>query len=198
MSVRWSLDLPSDDLPASYEVALASYRLELLAGVADRIGLAVLRRDKARLPELIFAALAKDQRRGRIINSLNQSARLAVKVASFMPPFGLSPLVLRLLLKAIGCSRPDGALRALIYHGLLAIGYPESVYRVAPKLDLLFHNWGLYPSVLFAHPSLRAQVIPAVRLKGERAFLISDNYLVTAEGAVRLSPKDWTYMRIEV
>lgn len=39
---------------------------------------------------------------------------------------------------------------------------------------------------------------PSTRLKGDRAFLISDNYLVTAEGAVRLSPKDWTYMRIEV
>jgi Xaa-Pro aminopeptidase len=39
---------------------------------------------------------------------------------------------------------------------------------------------------------------PSTRLKVDRAFLISDNYLVTAEGAVRLSPKDWTYMRIEV
>lgn len=39
---------------------------------------------------------------------------------------------------------------------------------------------------------------PSTLLEGDRAFLISDNYLVTAEGAVRLSPKDWTYMRIEL
>jgi Xaa-Pro aminopeptidase len=39
---------------------------------------------------------------------------------------------------------------------------------------------------------------PSTLLEGDRAFLISDNYLVTAEGAVRMSPKNWTYMRIEV
>jgi Xaa-Pro aminopeptidase len=39
---------------------------------------------------------------------------------------------------------------------------------------------------------------PSTRLKGDRAFLISDNYLVTAEGAVRLSPKEWTYKKIEL
>ncbi len=39
---------------------------------------------------------------------------------------------------------------------------------------------------------------PSTRLKGDRAFLISDNYLVTPEGAVRLSPKEWTYMKIEL
>lgn len=37
---------------------------------------------------------------------------------------------------------------------------------------------------------------PSTLLEGDRAFLISDNYLVTPDGAVRMSPKDWTYMRI--
>jgi len=39
---------------------------------------------------------------------------------------------------------------------------------------------------------------PSTLLEEDRAFLISDNYLVTTEGAVRLSPKDWTYMRIKL
>jgi Xaa-Pro aminopeptidase len=39
---------------------------------------------------------------------------------------------------------------------------------------------------------------PSTLLEGNRAFLISDNFLVTNEGAVRLSPKDWIYKLIEV
>ena len=39
---------------------------------------------------------------------------------------------------------------------------------------------------------------PSTLLEGDRAFLVSDNYLVTDEGAVRLSPKDWTYKKIEI
>jgi Xaa-Pro aminopeptidase len=39
---------------------------------------------------------------------------------------------------------------------------------------------------------------PSTLLEGNRAFLISDNFLVTDEGAVRLSPKDWIYKLIEV
>jgi Xaa-Pro aminopeptidase len=47
---------------------------------------------------------------------------------------------------------------------------------------------------------LKANVVlsfhPSTLLEGDRAFLISDNYLVTEAGAVRLSPKTWTYRRI--
>jgi Xaa-Pro aminopeptidase len=49
---------------------------------------------------------------------------------------------------------------------------------------------------------LRANMVlsfhPSTLLEGDRAFLISDNYLVTPEGAVRMSPKDWTYKRIRI
>ena len=38
---------------------------------------------------------------------------------------------------------------------------------------------------------------PSTLLEGDRAFLISDNYLVTDEGAVRLSPKEWYHRLIE-
>lgn len=34
---------------------------------------------------------------------------------------------------------------------------------------------------------------PSTMLEGHKAFLISDNYLVTPGGAIRLSPKDWSY-----
>ena len=34
---------------------------------------------------------------------------------------------------------------------------------------------------------------PSTRLKGDRAFLVSDNYLVTQNGGVRLSPLNWTH-----
>ena len=39
---------------------------------------------------------------------------------------------------------------------------------------------------------------PSTLLEGDRAFLISDNYLVTLEGAVRLSPKSWTDKLLEI
>ena len=39
---------------------------------------------------------------------------------------------------------------------------------------------------------------PSTLLEGDRAFLISDNYVVTPEGAVRLSPKWWTDKIIEI
>jgi Xaa-Pro aminopeptidase len=39
---------------------------------------------------------------------------------------------------------------------------------------------------------------PSTLLEGDRAFLISDNYVVTPEGAVRLSPKWWTDKVIEI
>ena len=38
---------------------------------------------------------------------------------------------------------------------------------------------------------------PSAYLEGNKAFLISDNFLVTPMGAVRLSPKDWIYRLIE-
>jgi Xaa-Pro aminopeptidase len=38
---------------------------------------------------------------------------------------------------------------------------------------------------------------PSTLLEHNRAFLVSDNYLVTPEGAVRLSPKSWTHKLIE-
>ncbi len=38
---------------------------------------------------------------------------------------------------------------------------------------------------------------PSALLEGYKAFLISDNFLVTPLGAVRLSPKDWIYRLIE-
>ncbi len=39
---------------------------------------------------------------------------------------------------------------------------------------------------------------PSTLLEGDRAFLVSDNYLVTPDGAVRLSPKSWTHKLIEI
>ena len=39
---------------------------------------------------------------------------------------------------------------------------------------------------------------PSTLLEGDRAFLISDNFLVTNEGSVRLSPKSWIYRQIEI
>ena len=39
---------------------------------------------------------------------------------------------------------------------------------------------------------------PSTMLEGGEAFLISDNYLVTTNGAVRLSPKTWNYRRLEM
>jgi Xaa-Pro aminopeptidase len=48
---------------------------------------------------------------------------------------------------------------------------------------------------------LKANIIlsfhPSGLLEGNRAFLISDNFLVTPQGAVRLSPKNWIYKLIE-
>jgi Xaa-Pro aminopeptidase len=38
---------------------------------------------------------------------------------------------------------------------------------------------------------------PSTLLENDRAFLVSDNYLVTPDGAVRLSPKSWTHKLIE-
>jgi Xaa-Pro aminopeptidase len=38
---------------------------------------------------------------------------------------------------------------------------------------------------------------PSTLLEGDKAFLVSDNFLVTPAGAVRLSPKTWTYRLIE-
>lgn len=39
---------------------------------------------------------------------------------------------------------------------------------------------------------------PSTLLKGNRGFLISDNFLVTQRGAVPLSPREWIYRKIEV
>jgi Xaa-Pro aminopeptidase len=38
---------------------------------------------------------------------------------------------------------------------------------------------------------------PSTMLEGGEAFLVSDNYLVTMNGAVRLSPKTWNYQLLE-
>ena len=37
---------------------------------------------------------------------------------------------------------------------------------------------------------------PSTRLEGDRAFLISDNFLVTPGGSVRLSPKTYIYKQL--
>lgn len=39
---------------------------------------------------------------------------------------------------------------------------------------------------------------PSTLLEGDHAFLISDNYLVTPNGGVRLSPKTWHYRQIKI
>ena len=39
---------------------------------------------------------------------------------------------------------------------------------------------------------------PSTLLEGTKAFLVSDNYLVTPAGGVRLSPKTWTYRQIDL
>lgn len=38
---------------------------------------------------------------------------------------------------------------------------------------------------------------PSTMLEGHKAFLISDNYLVTPDGSIRLSPKDWSYRLLD-
>jgi Xaa-Pro aminopeptidase len=46
-------------------------------------------------------------------------------------------------------------------------------------------------------PNMVLSFHPSTLLKGNRAFLISDNFLVTSEGAVPLSPREWVYRKID-
>lgn len=46
-------------------------------------------------------------------------------------------------------------------------------------------------------PNMVLSFHPSSLLEGERAYLLSDNYLVTPEGCVPLSPRQWFYRRLE-
>jgi len=46
-------------------------------------------------------------------------------------------------------------------------------------------------------PNMVLSFHPSTLLKGERAYLLSDNYLVTPQGCVPLSPRQWFYRKIE-
>jgi Xaa-Pro aminopeptidase len=45
-------------------------------------------------------------------------------------------------------------------------------------------------------PNMVLSFHPSTLLAGDKAFLISDNFLVTPEGAVPLSPREWLYRKI--
>ena len=92
-------------------------------------------------------------------------------------------------------------------HEVASAVWKEEGFEVIGKHTPNCHSIGLDemdgPSAWFTPDEvLEANMVlsfhPSTLLKGNRAFLISDNFLVTSEGAVPLSPREWLYRRIEV
>lgn len=92
-------------------------------------------------------------------------------------------------------------------HDIASETWKEEGYEVIGKHTPNCHSIGLDdedgPSSWFTpdeilKPNMVLSFHPSTLLKGNRAFLISDNFLVTSEGAVPLSPRDWLYRKIEV
>jgi Xaa-Pro aminopeptidase len=92
-------------------------------------------------------------------------------------------------------------------HDIASKVWQEEGFEVIGKHTPNCHSIGLDdgdgPSSWFTPDEiLEANMVlsfhPSTLLKGNRAFLISDNFLVTDRGAVPLSPREWIYRKIEV
>jgi Xaa-Pro aminopeptidase len=90
-------------------------------------------------------------------------------------------------------------------HDIASKVWQEEGFRVIGKHTPNCHSIGLDdvdgPSSWFTPDEiLEANMVlsfhPSTLLKGNRAFLISDNFLVTGQGAVSLSPREWLYRKI--
>lgn len=56
-------------------------------------------------------------------------------------------------------------------------------------------SWSSPDAIL--KPNMVLSFHPSTLLKGNRAYLLSDNFLVTPEGSLPLSPRQWYYRKIE-
>jgi Xaa-Pro aminopeptidase len=92
-------------------------------------------------------------------------------------------------------------------HDIASEVWKQEGFKVIGKHTPNCHSIGLDdedgPSSWFTpdeilEPNMVLSFHPSTLLEGNRAFLISDNFLVTSEGAVQLSPREWVYRKIEL
>ena len=92
-------------------------------------------------------------------------------------------------------------------HDIASKVWKEEGFKVIGKHTPNCHSIGLDdedgPSSWFTpdeilEPNMVLSFHPSTLLEGNRAFLISDNFLVTSEGAVPLSPREWLYRKIDL
>ena len=90
-------------------------------------------------------------------------------------------------------------------HAVAAEMWREQGYEVIGSHTPNCHSIGLDgndgPSSLTSPDAvLKSNMVlsfhPSTLLKGERAYLLSDNFLVTPEGSLPLSPRQWNYRKI--
>jgi hypothetical protein len=153
MSVAVEHD-PANDSAGLYRSTLSGYSVSVLRGIRDQLDLDVSTRSPAKLVKAIEDHLREPSQRAVALADLAVELRPILGLLPFVPPSGWRLEEFRELLRYVGCSVPDKALRAMFGLGLLVLHAPNWQVEGPRHFDLALNGWEGEQLSVVSHPAL--------------------------------------------
>src|SRR5262245_38054557 len=149
---------PAAEVAGLYRSTLSRYSPSVLRGIRDHLELDAPVRSPARLVKSIEAYLREPAHRTAALADLPSELRPVLALLPYVPPSGWRLEEMRELLRFIGCSVPDKALRAMLGLGFLALHAPNWRVETLRHFDLALNGWEGEQLSLVCHPALANQL----------------------------------------
>jgi Helicase conserved C-terminal domain len=149
---------PAGEAGGLYRCTLSRYSPSVLRGIRDHLELDTAVRSPIRLVKAIEEHLREPVHRTAALADLPSELRPVLLLLPYVPPTGWRLEEIRELLRYVGCSVPDKALRAMLGLGFLALHAPNWQVETLRHFDLALNGWEGEQLSVVCHPALANQL----------------------------------------
>lgn len=162
MSTPLGEELTSTDSSCPYRSTLSRYSPSVLRGIRDHLELQVSARSPSHLVKAIEEYLHEPTHRTVALNDLPSELRPVLGLLPYVPAAGWRMEEMREVLRYVGCTVPEKAIRALLSLGFLALHAPSWQVETLRHFDLALNGWEGEQLSVLAHPALAHQFTTAL------------------------------------
>src|SRR5262245_27508808 len=149
---------PAAEVAGLYRSTLSRYSPSVLRGIRDHLELDTTVRSPVRLVKVIEEYLREPAHRTAALADLPSELRPVLALLPYVPAAGWRLEEMRELLRYVGCSVPDKALRAMLGLGFLALHAPNWQVETLRHFDLALNGWEGEQLSVVCHPAWANQV----------------------------------------
>ena len=157
MSTPLGEELTATDTSCPYRATLSRYAPSVLRGIRDHLELRVSARTPSHLVRAIEEYLREPTHRTVALNDLPSELRPVLGLLPYLPGAGWRLEELREVLRYVGCTVPEKAIRAMLGLGFLALNAPNWQVETLRHFDLALNGWEGEQLSVHAHPALSHQ-----------------------------------------